>query len=192
MIVDTFERSLIGSNWTNTSYIGGACFIYLSSKASAQDATEMCYWNPDTPPTAAYACGQLAGADTSGYAAVCLAIDNTGGGNGVCCIAQAGAPSPWSLGHVFNGGIANDDTAATPTFTVGDYIGIQRTSATAFRCYRSTNGTSWTALGFGATETAPNPGRWGMLLSNDTGGFVMEKVEFGAGTLPTDHTCGGP
>jgi hypothetical protein len=194
VIIDTFERASLGANWTASHFsASGACTIAGSSDFSASTAQEMCYWNANTPAaTASYACARLSGVGSAGVGGVCLGVDNLGGGNGVCCVALAGGPSPWGLEAIANGVESTGDTAGSPTFGVGDYIGIQRTSATAFRCYRSTNGTTWTALGTGATATAPNPGQWGAIADSVPNTFMLEVWEAGNGTLPTARVCGIP
>lgn len=91
-----------------------------------------------------------------------------------------------------NGSESNIETDVSPTFNTGDYIGIQRTSASNFRCYRSTDGTTWTALGSGGTFTPPNPGRWGAHVAINPVPFTLEVWEGGNGALPTARACGTP
>jgi hypothetical protein len=153
----------------------------------------MCYWNAHiNTVTATYACARLSGVGSAGVGGVCLGVDGISGGNGVCCVALADGPSPWLLESITNGVESTGDTAASPTFGVGDYIGIQRTSATAFRCYRSTNGTAWTAIGTGATVTAPNPGQWGAIADAVPNTLMLEVWEAGHGALPAARVCGTP
>jgi hypothetical protein len=156
----------------------------------------MCYWNANTPPVPGYACGQLSGSGTAADfspTGVCLGVTTTSGGNGACCeVLSTGGPLTWQLTTITSGSEVISESAGTPAFAAADYIGIQRTSATAFRCYRSTNGTTWTALGSGGTLTVPNPGNAGAEASPTASAWTMETWEEGAGSLPTARACGTP
>lgn len=187
---DDFNRATLGANWTQV--LGTANCTIVGSAALTADATAeaACFWNADTPTTASYACALLAGTSTGpSSTGVCLAMDAVSGGDAVCCQTDHDIGG-WDLVQITAGILPpplESDTA--PTFSAGDYIGIQRTSATAFQCYRSTDGFTWTALGTGVTTTAVDPGALGANISTSAS-FTEDLWEGGNGTLPTDHLCG--
>lgn len=194
--LDNFERASLGANWSDSGFSGVAtCTIAASSDFSATGTgEEMCFWNVAAPPTVGYACAQLSGAGTAGDfsgAGVCLGVDAVSTGNGVCCdVKSTGGPFTWAMNTITAGSTVEDEHGSD-AFAVGDYIGIQRTSATAFRCYHSTDGTTWTALGAGATTSAPNPGSAGIDASATANAWTLESWEADSGGLPTGHACGG-
>lgn len=199
-VQDTFERGSLGANWTTGYASLGSCIITGSSdlSVSAIDFNALCYWNANSPSSSSeYACALLSG-QGEGESGVCLGMDSSG--NAACCATwdDGIGGQYWTLSKYINAVFTGFlDTGVTPHFVTGDYIGIERTSATAFRCYRSTTGDSWTALGSGATTIAsiPDPGAWGAQVNNDAGvntPFMLEVWEGGNGTLPTGHVCGTP
>ena len=115
-------------------------------------------------------------------------MSSTSGGSGVCCIARG---SGWEMSSYTNGGTRTlVQQATTPTFTLGNYIGIQRDAAATFRCYRSLDGMTWTAIGNASTLTGfPDPGQAGA-MARGGGGFALEVWETGINALPTTSACG--
>jgi hypothetical protein len=189
---DGFERSTLGANWTQLT-AGGArdCIIVNASDLTASNAgggDGTCLYNAVAlPQTATYACGQLSGS-ASGAAGVCLAMNSTSGGSGVCCIAKG---SGWEMSSYTNGGPRTlVESATSPTFALGNYIGIQRDATSMFRCYRSLDGMTWTAIGNPRTLTNfPDPGQAGAMSKGGTS-LALEVWETGINALPTAVACG--
>lgn len=189
---DDFERGALGANWTNL--FGTTCLINASSELSASGGlVANCYWSAmNAPSTPQYVCAQMVGQGL-GRSGVCLGQDIAG--SGVCCTAwdDLTGGQYWSMDAfpVFT----NYDFDTTTSFPSGSYIGIQRFTATTFRCYFSANGMEWLALGAGAKVIASitNPGAPGAQANNDGGGntpFRLEVWEAGLGGLPTSRVCG--
>jgi hypothetical protein len=80
-------------------------------------------------------------------------------------------------------------SATSPTFALGNYIGIQRDATSMFQCYRSLDGVTWTTVGNARSLTGfANPGQAGAMAS--AGGLALEVWETGINTLPTGSACG--
>lgn len=198
VIIDDFQRGSLGGNWASSGFgpLAGCAIVGSAALSATGVGDAMCFWASNTPPVPGYACAKLSGAgvavDFSG-AGACLGVDNASGGDGACCIVlSTGGPLTWELNTVTSGSSSTSESGNTPTFGMGDFIGIQRTSATAFRCYSSSDGTTWTALGSGVTVTVPNPGAAGADASATSGAWTLEVWEEGAGSLPTSRACGTP
>lgn len=191
---DDFERATLGANWSGVS-IGecGDCTIApfgdLSGDTAASDA--VCFWNADTPASVSYACVRFSlTAAQLGFSGPCLAMD---GLNALCC--ETVGNMGWQM-MLYSAGAAVgiQDSASTPVFVPGDYMGIERTAPNLYRCFRSTNGLAWLALGStdtfvqGSPPGLPDPGAFGAM--NNGVGFNIEQWEGGNGTLPVSVPCG--
>ncbi|MFQ5778367.1 MAG: hypothetical protein ACE5IP_10215 [Terriglobia bacterium] len=183
---DDFERATLGANWTQATFEGGNnCTITGSSDATLSAAGQdvYCFWNADVPNAGSnYAFVQLT--DTTAQKGAATGIEDGATDDGVACIA--GDSTSWHLER-YDGGAWAEVTSGAHTWAPGDFIGIERHSANTFRCYFSSDGTSWTALG-AADSTVNNivdPGRAGMVLFATTGSPQIEQWEGGNGALPT-------
>jgi hypothetical protein len=202
---DDFQRVSLGPNWTQTDIGSGVgCKTFNTDVLSAGGVSSgtfgVCFWNVDVSTTASYACGQIVhGTGSPGFeldAGVCLGVDDTGTiqpGNGVCCTASPPQNSDeWNIYQFIQDGGLTFNDFAPQAWAAGDYIGIQRTDATTFQCFRSTNGFTWTPLHAAYTlPGVPNPGSLGAYAWNAVDDpFELTVWEGGDGTLPTDHLCG--
>jgi hypothetical protein len=212
---DTFasaDNNDIGAGCSSCSWTqltapldGGANLRIASNRLGIRDATATAHalFGAITPSTSPqYSCTQYAvTSEGNREFRACVGITN-GTGNAqdmVCCGFKIG--SGWQMTAIANGGTESTVDSGTATITTGDWIGAERQSDTTFRCFQSSNGYTWSALGTGAT-TVSNidvPGQPGVgLLGNqyDTNPPYSDNFEAGTGNLLSgtwgDTTaCGG-
>lgn len=191
---DDFERATLGTNWSD-SYLGlcGSCTISGGALVSdnAPDLS-LCFWSADAVTVNDYACVkyQTAASALAGpFSGPCVAM---GPADALCC--QTSGTNGWRMErYQHNQDLGTVQSNMTPTFGTGDYMGIERLDQNDYQCFRSTNGTTWTAIGpsvpvQGDPPGMPNPGFVG--VSNDGQGFAIELWEGGNGVLPTLTPCG--
>lgn len=185
---DQFERATLGANWTAVRSNAAGTIAGSTDFASGfPGRLASSFWNAATAPATGYACARLGGT-AAYYAGACLAASH---GGGVCC--EAAGAEGWRLRAMAPPFVRTTPASGvTPVFAVGDYIGIQRTGARAFECFRSTNGTTWTGLGAVTVPySPPAAGSFGASAAGDGAvGFTLTQWEGGAGALPSGSACG--
>jgi hypothetical protein len=156
------------------------------------------YWNANNYTSdVVYSCvkvNDVADPTRNGIPGPCILIAASSN-DGVCCLISPGASPQLQLSYWDSG--SQTDTTPNVSFTAASpiWVGIQRTSATAFACYTSTNGTSWTQII--APRTIPG------ISDNGSGGLITGFTQFttsadltiaawemGPGSLPTGGACG--
>jgi hypothetical protein len=132
----------------------------------------------------------------------CILIGGTSGSPGAAEVRMTSVSGTVECSVVAGGWIAGETTAlgaythhdsgTDASLVPGTYLALLRTDATTYQCYKSTDGTSWTALGsplttsiLDATNTYPGIG----IYHQDT--FTIDAWEAGTGnTLPDSIPCG--
>ena len=203
--VDEFERAALGSNWVQfdsehgPNVDWGSVSINAAGHAAQGSALSdaVAYYTAFIPTAnTAYACIKSGGVDTRQNACACLGVDNATNDGLCCCLKnEGGPPNEWEMfgwdGNTAPPGFINPELS-TLAYSVGDFIGIRRTSANTFRCAHATAAapTTWNDIGVEhLVANITNPGFGGVYFYNDE--FLAEQFEVGDGsTLPTTHVCG--
>lgn len=196
---DNFDRASLGSNWTQmtTPLDAGAQNVSIASNTEAQADNgggndTMALWNVATVATPGYACAKATTINgTAGSGCTCTSI-TAADNDAVClCISGGGTGNAYDILE-WEGSASHVGTTAqsgSHTWTVNDFLCLERQSATSWRGYYSATGDSWTALGAAVTiNNITDPGNPGV-------DFYLQNVrlgqwEAGIGSCPTDHVCG--
>jgi hypothetical protein len=190
------------TDWQSFTMLSPVIISNSVQAAALNDIEAVRFTGVNPQSNSAYACLQLtnlgggAGSSGTGQAYVCLIDSTSTPTKGVCCFATEGnGQTSWRLDYE-DGTVGGSICSGTQDWLDGDYIGIQRTSSTTYRCFRSPNGTSWTALG---TTDCAAPGRLG---TQNLGGFgfyhyagtplIVDNFEAGDGNPMSGIWSGGP
>jgi hypothetical protein len=161
------------------------------------------YWNPPTyPGNDDYTCikiGTITLPTTSvSQAGACVTVNSST--DAVCCSADFNVSGlGWQIDYFDGGTYHTGASGASPTFVVGDFIGIHHgdahSDATHFQCLKATAAapTRWTDVSgsqaISGISSNGNPGLYS--FAGDSNNIQGNDVwEGGTGSLPTGHTCG--
>lgn len=176
---DLFNAATISASWTQVTWEASTVVVRAGNTSVGADGTSegIMFWNADTQQaTTNYACVRIAALSASNYAGVALAVSDAAGTADDESIEVYVASGDWAIDGFIDGNYvspAANGTGSTPTFVVGDYLGLERQAALTFRAFRAASATptTWTAIGGGTavfTGTLVNPGRAGVFFYNST------------------------
>jgi hypothetical protein len=157
------------------------------------------YWNSHTyPGNDDYTCikiGTITLPTTSvSQAGACVTINSST--DAVCCSADFNVSGlGWQIDYFDGGTYHTGASGASPTFAVGDFIGILRSDAPHFQCLKATAAapTTWTDVsGVQAISNISSNGNPAIHSYIEATNNVpaIDQFEGGTSSLPTGHTCG--